>query len=402
MALAKNIIEKSNVLNMMKIELAKKETMTLNELRFFCLYLSKINARDSNSRTVSIPLSDFEELFSVKINTTQFEEKMENILRRIVSIRKENGKKTLATLYSKFEWSDTADCKEIEITCNYDIFPYLFELKGNYTSYIISNIAKLNTVSKIRLYEICKQYEKIKTIKIEIGELQQSLYSREELFKNFRLRVLEPAINDINKYTDVFVSYEKVLKMRKVVAIKFTIVPQKRKEDNSKIDISTPEPLQIATTQPVQPVQPNNTDDIQSDTNDTQCHTFDDSKLHNAYNKFSFDEIENIYQTIHNHFETEKECTVLMNDAVLSLDAQKVKKTIKNQFNYLLKIVSTKIIEKENNMQKYSEKNDKLPMSEAKRKRDGNKLQTYTLDGVDDLVIRTEDLIQSETENATE
>ena len=218
----KNWIEKSNALNTLSdIE----KDMNLIEFRFFCLYLSKINARDITTRNVEISINDFENIFGVKFNTTNFNRQIRKIMSRTVEISVNNHKEIL-TLYSRFRYKIN-NPKVIEISCNDMMLPYLFELKSNYTSYMLANITKLNSVSKIRLYEVLKQYEKIGNTKIELLELQRMMCVNVSIFNDFKLKRLEPAIKDINEYTDIQVSYKKNLSCRKVVALTFTI---KKKE----------------------------------------------------------------------------------------------------------------------------------------------------------------------------
>ena len=211
-----NLVEKSNVLNTLM-----STDMGLTELRFFCLYLSKLNARNQDKRTVDILISEFECFFGIKFNTTLFNQKIRKIMGRTVEI-KENSKIRVLTLYSEFCWKEN-ESSVISITCNDKMLPYLFKLQGNYTKYMIGNIAKLNSVSKIRLYEILKQYQKIGNVKIGLDDLQKMMCVKVSLFNDFKLKRLEPAIKDINEYTDIMVSYEKILSCRKVVALKFTI-----------------------------------------------------------------------------------------------------------------------------------------------------------------------------------
>ena len=46
-------------------------------------------------------------------------------------------------------------------------------------------------------------------------------------FKDFRIRVLDKAVEEINYYTDITVNYEPITKGRKVVSVKFTIRTKK-------------------------------------------------------------------------------------------------------------------------------------------------------------------------------
>lgn len=247
----KNIIEKSNKLNTMR-SYNDVHQMGLTEYRFFCLYLSKLNARNPNARTVIIPLSEFEWLFGISVHTTIFNDTIDRIMNRKMRVKEDNGKTSVINLYSKFSWvDDNKYCKEIEVTCNYDIVPYLFELKNNYTSYKISNIIMLNSVSKIRMYEVCRQYLKLGTIKLKVDELQEMLFCKVTQFRDFTQKVLKPSVSDINKYTDINVSYKKILSCRRVVALEFTIEAKDSEsikniqENIRKIVELPPEPIPV-------------------------------------------------------------------------------------------------------------------------------------------------------------
>ena len=177
--------------------------------------------------------SEFEKLFDVKFNTSLFKNKIRSIAGANIEIK--NGDKIeIVQLYSKFVWTDKATCDALTITCNADIVPYIFELTKNYTSYRLENISKLNSLPKIRLYELMKQYQKIKEITIDVDELQKMMYSNMSEFRFFKQKVLNPAVEDISKYTDITVTYEKVLKCRKCVAIKFFI--ESKNQDIAEIE----------------------------------------------------------------------------------------------------------------------------------------------------------------------
>jgi len=56
----KYLIEKRNILNEIR-----SNGMTLQELRFFSIYLAKINARDVSTRVVRFPISDFQKIMDL-------------------------------------------------------------------------------------------------------------------------------------------------------------------------------------------------------------------------------------------------------------------------------------------------------------------------------------------------
>ena len=82
------IVQKRNVLNELR-----KNSMSLQELRFFSIYLSKINSRDISTRVVRFPLEDFKRIMEFQtLNLTQLRESFTRLLQQVVSVPNENGR----------------------------------------------------------------------------------------------------------------------------------------------------------------------------------------------------------------------------------------------------------------------------------------------------------------------
>jgi hypothetical protein len=135
--------------------------------------------------------------------------------------------------------------------------PYLLGLTsaGNYTQYTALNVYAMSHKHSIRLYEVL--YSKYSTYlnsfkrnskhgeaveakerSIQIGELKRllGLEGKYRQYHDFRRWVLEPAIKEINKYTQIDVlSCDVQRKGRKVAAIKFEV---KAKEGNEPLRAS--------------------------------------------------------------------------------------------------------------------------------------------------------------------
>ncbi len=117
---------------------------------------------------------------------------------------------------------------KIRIRLDRDMKPFLLQLRQNFTKYEIVNILAMKSKYSIRLYELVKsihfhemeEYKRVYTI----GELRQLLdadkYPR---FGNFNQRVLKPAVQEVNTYTDKVVSSNPILKGRKAEAVELTI-----------------------------------------------------------------------------------------------------------------------------------------------------------------------------------
>jgi hypothetical protein len=81
------VIEKRNVLNEMRASGWK-----LQELRFFSIYLSKINARDVSTRLVQFPLSEFQRIMELKrVQSKDIKPTVDSLLCKVVHVPSPSG-----------------------------------------------------------------------------------------------------------------------------------------------------------------------------------------------------------------------------------------------------------------------------------------------------------------------
>ena len=141
-------------------------------------------------------------------------------------------------------WIDTVVVSErrnvLLITFHKDMIPYLFELRSRYTQYQLKNILPMQSRYAIRLYELLSSYRnKIDTsTTFELKELRSLLdaekYTR---FPDFRRHVLDPAVEDVNSYTDIKTMYETLTDgtgRGTVVAIKFRMLSISALEEQAR------------------------------------------------------------------------------------------------------------------------------------------------------------------------
>lgn len=99
---------------------------------------------------------------------------------------------------------------QVELAFTQDIIPFITRLEENFTKYGLEKVAQLTSVHAIRLYEMCVQRVNMKyPPAIEIEALKESLNLKEEYQRtdSFKRSVLDVAIKQINKFTDLKVEY---------------------------------------------------------------------------------------------------------------------------------------------------------------------------------------------------
>ncbi|MFW1749100.1 RepB family plasmid replication initiator protein, partial [Acinetobacter guillouiae] len=91
-------------------------------------------------------------------------------------------------------------------------------LEEHFTSYQAKQVAHLTSKYATRLYELLIAWREVgKVPPIEIGEFRNRLGLLDTEYtamNNFKSRVLEPSIKQINEHTDITVTYEQHKKGR--------------------------------------------------------------------------------------------------------------------------------------------------------------------------------------------
>ena len=226
------LVKKRNVLNEIRAN-----SMTLQELRFFSIYLSKINARDSSTRVVRFSLSDFHAIMELdsRIKIDYMKRVTDSLLCKVVNIPTERGGYTAFQLFKKCV-VDTDEKGEwyVEIDAHDDALPLMFDFQARFFSYQLWNALRLRSSNQLRMYEILKQYEKIGSRVLGVDELKELLgVAKNEYgdrFDNFKKKVLDACQQALKETTDIKFTYEpygKKGKGGKILFLKFTIEKNK-------------------------------------------------------------------------------------------------------------------------------------------------------------------------------
>ncbi|MEX6455993.1 replication initiation protein RepM [Moraxella osloensis] len=114
----------------------------------------------------------------------------------------------------------------IKIKFTDDVMPLITKLEKHFTSYQLEQVKDLTSIYAIRLYEMIIQWRATgKTQQIPIDELRYKLGIEPDQYKqmvNFKKKVLDFAINQINEHTDIKASYEQHKEGRSITGFTFT------------------------------------------------------------------------------------------------------------------------------------------------------------------------------------
>ncbi len=219
--------------------------LELTEQRLVILAI--INARESGQgitadSKLEIHASDYAKLFDVSIDASYkaLREAVNNLFNRQFSYTAEY-KRTGKTGVVRSRWVSRIfyvdDLALLEITFAPDVVPLVTRLEEHFTSYQAKQVAHLTSKYATRLYELLIAWREVgKVPQIEIGDFRNRLGLLENEYtamSDFKKRVLEPSIKQINEHTDITVTYEQHKKGRLISGFSFKL---KQKQQAKKIE----------------------------------------------------------------------------------------------------------------------------------------------------------------------
>lgn len=234
------LVKKRNVLNEIRAN-----NMTLQELRFFSIYLSKINPKDINTRAVRFSLNDFQSIMELgsRIKVDYLKSVTNSLLCKVVNVPDEYGGYTGFQLFKECKVSmDKNNEWYVEIDAHDKALPLMFEFKERYFTYQLWNALRLRSSNQLRMYEILKQYEKIGERIISVADLRDYLgIGKDEYprFENFKTRVLDACRWALEEHTDIKFTYEPHGKKGnggKILFLKFKISKNENYIDQLTLD----------------------------------------------------------------------------------------------------------------------------------------------------------------------
>ena len=236
----------------MKNELVVKDNVLINasynlevtEQRLIMLAI--ITARESGQgitadSKLEIHASDYASRFGVSNEGAYWALKnaVLNLFERQFSFKEADKKGNIGTVKSRWvsriKYIDTT--ATLEVTFAPDVVPLITRLEQHFTSYQLKQVTQLKSKYSIRLYELLIAWREIgKVPQIELSDFREKLgIDADEYVRmsDFKVRVLEPSIKQINEHTDIIVTYEQHKKGRTITGFSFRF---KQKQQAKKIE----------------------------------------------------------------------------------------------------------------------------------------------------------------------
>lgn len=212
---------------------ASAHSLTLAEKRLISLAISKINstvpAPPDGIIKSRIYAEEFARLFEVDHRSTAYRElkvASDKLFDRKFSYLDVDGAD------AKLRWTHKAKYhpKEgwVEVHWSPDVIGQLTGLKKHFTSYRLAQASALRRVSSWRLLELLMRYQNTGSAEYTIEEFSHAVDAAPSLKKDFaqlRRRIIDPAVKELKKKSNLLIDWEPIKAGRKVKAVRFTFMP---------------------------------------------------------------------------------------------------------------------------------------------------------------------------------
>ena len=199
--------------------------MTLSEQKLFIYAIKNIDQDKANFPTSSFMISDFAKDAELNLNHlyNEIDEISTGIMKTLIFIRNDKN----PNKWKKYNLTDNCvyDNGRITFKFNDSMSVFLLQLQKHY--YLQAPIViTFNSWYSMRLYDMFKAHSyKNENLIISLDELKEllDLKGKYQRFNNFREKVVDVALKEINAKSDISITFEKETVGMKVVGLIFTI-----------------------------------------------------------------------------------------------------------------------------------------------------------------------------------
>lgn len=211
-----------------------RQALKLNSAKLIRAAIMQIKYDDQELKPYIITISDLAELLNISRSNIyrDIDEITDDILNNPVFIKAEQG---IKVKWMKIPWVSKCEYQSdvgVAIKLNDELKPLLLNLKERYTQYTLDNILSMKSVYAIRIFELLQEKvlskvlpKKGMDLELTVEEIREccDCMDKYKAFANLKQRVIDVAINEINRVTLYRITYTYKKSGRAVVAVIFHI-----------------------------------------------------------------------------------------------------------------------------------------------------------------------------------
>ena len=204
--------------------------MTLQQQKMALYLISQVSPFDEEFKVYEFTVQEFCKVCGIDKTSGKNYQDIKQCIKDLADISvwvKVNGEEETLLRWIEKPYINSKS-GQIKIRLDEDMKPYLLQLRENFTRYELIYTLYFKSKYSIRLYELANSlhYKELEEYRhtFSLKELQTLLdaeiYTE---YRDFRRRVLDLAVEEINEHSDKLISYKAIKKGRSVDAIELVI-----------------------------------------------------------------------------------------------------------------------------------------------------------------------------------
>lgn len=220
-----SVVKKSNI----AIRKARY-SLSLQQQKVLCFLISELKETDTHETEKIFDIKAFYDF--MEVNNKDYD-KVRQALKALSDkswwIKNDEGSDILVRFLNTVRTDKNSG--KVRIKFHEDMLPFLQHLKTEYTQYKLWYTMTMCSEYSLRLYELLKSVANKEIWYFKIDDLKNIFMCENyKLFGNFKQRVIEPAIKEINKRTDINVTYTLFKDGKSYIGIEFYITYKSTKD----------------------------------------------------------------------------------------------------------------------------------------------------------------------------
>lgn len=231
--------------------------LTLSEQRLILLCVRQIKKGQSVDKSDSFEVSatDFADMFEISLDRaySELQAVADRLYERSVTVQQPDPENPRIAA-TKTRWVSAISYipseGRVALSFASKMLPYISMLESGFTRYNLEHIADMSSVYGIRFYEFFKCWlfgssSGQKRISLEELKDKLDLTDKYPSIKDFKLKVLDRGMSDINQYSDLKASYKTIRTGRKITHVEFSFALREQpaakagREKNGVVDDET-------------------------------------------------------------------------------------------------------------------------------------------------------------------
>ena len=213
-----------------------KQALSLNSAKLIRAAIMQISPEDKELKPYVISIAELAILLGVPRSNLyrDIDEITNNIISHPVFVKAQNGKRIA---WVKIPWVQRCEYVSdagVAIKLNDELKPFLLQLQGNYTQYTLDSVLSMKSVYSIRIFELLLEAIKQgrnplpkegRDAELTIRNIRECCDCEDKYtrYSQFKARVIEKALQEINSKTMYRVSYTEKKKGHAVESLIFNI-----------------------------------------------------------------------------------------------------------------------------------------------------------------------------------